>query len=165
MDVKWDSLQIWLRALRSRHTHICRITYVFFLLTLLLSLIYFVSRVGLSSSTYQLPPFNSKLQVLDNPKSLDQRFGFIMKIDILLLCTDEVLAVDLPWCESGISQSTDACLTQNIGLNMTHLILKYFFLYWRIYKKEKNSRKYQPTKILTKNKTFNLPLLFFKLKW
>ena len=44
--------------------------------TLILSLIYFVSRNGFSSSTYQLTLFNTKLQVLDNPKSFDQSFWF-----------------------------------------------------------------------------------------
>lgn len=39
-----------------------------------LSLIYFVSQSGFSSSTIQLPLFNSKLQVLANTKSFDHRF-------------------------------------------------------------------------------------------
>ena len=75
-------LQKWLEA----HTHY-GIGIVYSYPALLLSLIYFVSSNDFSSPTYRLPLSNSKLQVLDNPKSFDQRFGFITLIDILLFWT------------------------------------------------------------------------------
>lgn len=60
----------------NKHTHSLSASVVCCFPELLQSLIDFVRRNGFSSSAYQPPPFNSKLQVCDNPKSIWSKVWF-----------------------------------------------------------------------------------------